>query len=363
MQSTLEDPEEWQDVESGMSELSVVGRAMLARLFGKELPRFLDIFDDLFPDAGYHSEVPPSIQLISEVDTVVPLEFFPVFRYGDNSVKISDERTLFEVASRFPGIAANVRRHISDGPVAQLPLRQVGRICVPVLTDADELAVTLFRNVALEKIDKEIDKFHSYGSRLAVRGPWPGGRVVDRDGILAEILCGISGGMGKGWPDMLHFACHCQTGPDIPTDVTIRLSGENQDVDVRLVHLEERSGQLLVSQPLAVGRSNNLPLVFLNACSSAVAEPMTGASLPAFFLRNGYIGFVGTEAAVPDRVAAAFSGMFYREFLSGQSLGQSILQAKRAILAGYRNPLGILYTTYADGDIYVEKPEEEDSSG
>jgi CHAT domain-containing protein len=99
-----------------------------------------------------------------------------------------------------------------------------------------------------------------------------------------------------------------------------------------------------------------LPLVFLNACGTSAITPGGVASFPSLFLKNGNRGFIGSETRISDKVAAAFSRSFYGEFVAGQSLGEAVKAAKWALLRQYNNPLGILYTNYANPDIRVLKP-------
>lgn len=57
---------------------------------------------------------------------------------------------------------------------------------------------------------------------------------------------------------------------------------------------------------------NLRPLVFLNACGASAVDPATSGSFPKFFLAHRFLGVIGTETAIPDKVAATFSESFTR---------------------------------------------------
>ena len=65
-------------------------------------------------------------------------------------------------------------------------------------------------------------------------------------------------------------------------------------------------------------------------------------------------GFIGTEAEVPDEVAAIFSRAFYSRLLAGDSVGESMLAARWELLTHHHSVLGLLYNLYANPDMRVE---------
>ena len=86
-------------------------------------------------------------------------------------------------------------------------------------------------------------------------------------------------------------------------------------------------------------------------------DPLAATSFPKFFLRDsGSRGYIGTETNIPDRFAAKFSRCFYQGLLTGRKLGEAIYEAKLTMLRTHCNPLGILYTVYADPNIGVSVP-------
>ena len=59
---------------------------------------------------------------------------------------------------------------------------------------------------------------------------------------------------------------------------------------------------------------------------------------------------------MPDEVASAFSRYFYTYLLQGLSLGEAIHRAKWKLVELHQNPLGVLYTVYADPELTVRRP-------
>jgi len=94
------------------------------------------------------------------------------------------------------------------------------------------------------------------------------------------------------------------------------------------------------------------PLAFLNACGTSKTIPTALTSFPKGFLRT-YRGVIGTETPIPDDFAAAFSAKFYARFVRGYSLGEALHRARWDFLQQSCNPLGILYTAYANPDLCV----------
>jgi len=354
----------WDDVEAGLATLYEAGLGAIHTLFGGQVVEFVTAMQQLLPTVGTHEDDVPSIQLLCDKDAVFPIELIPIFRIAEPRPHIEDDASLNETVGRFLGFATNVRRHIRGAPVAPLPLCPIGGSRVSCLPNQSGLKVALFQEASLTETVAEKLDLQSHGPRLTLLGPWPSSDVGSLEKIIAEILR-ESCPPGQLDAHVLHFACHCMSDVESPADVTIRLRGAQTDrIEVTLGNLEARSTVLsLIRGTGATSAAPILPLVFLNACSSAVVETLTGASLPDFFQNHGYVGFIGTEAPVPDAVAAAFSKEFYKCFLSGQSLGESLRNSRKALLYQYKNPLGLIYVAYADGDIRVAQPVSKEIPG
>jgi hypothetical protein len=98
--------------------------------------------------------------------------------------------------------------------------------------------------------------------------------------------------------------------------------------------------------------------VFLNACGSGDLDPAGANSFPELFLKKdfGFLGFIGTETIIPDEFAGLFSEVFYEYLLAGMSIGDALRAARWNLLKLHHNPLGIVYSLYAEPEIRVRHP-------
>jgi hypothetical protein len=80
-------------------------------------------------------------------------------------------------------------------------------------------------------------------------------------------------------------------------------------------------------------------------------------SFPEMFLFNvGNRGVIGTETRIPDQFAAEFSEQFYLNLVRGATLGMAVFNARWTLLKRRNNPLGLLYSVYANPYATVRKP-------
>jgi hypothetical protein len=122
----------------------------------------------------------------------------------------------------------------------------------------------------------------------------------------------------------------------------------------RKVNLEALTDEL-VKLRLGPGTRRVRPLVFFNACGSAMVDPVGASSFPELFLRRdlGFLGFIGTEATIPDSFAAEFARAFYGFLLDGKEIGEALHATRWKLLDDNMNPLGLLYSLYAEPEIRV----------
>jgi hypothetical protein len=94
------------------------------------------------------------------------------------------------------------------------------------------------------------------------------------------------------------------------------------------------------------------PLVFLNACHSGEIESSFYRSFVGFFMHDKQAGaLIGTEAEMPAYFATHFANRFWQELPNtSKSLGKLLLELRQEYLLKLGNPLGLLYTLYANGD-------------
>lgn len=290
----------------------------------------------------------PLIEVNARVNEFVPIEFLMLLEdYPQPPEKITKFEELENALRPFVGFAnAVVKRNIDTRPRHEAdelhadPLLPVKLFAHPRLWKAGKSLVRLKKNNRIELDD----------TRPKPESIPPGGFPCH----VAEHLWVHDGrrfdGTTLGRPfQVQHFACHFETGGDDPMTKNSLILDEGDDRRVSLSSLKGCRQRQDYERYMQLAR----PLVFLNACGSAVVDPANVTSLLEFLMDYGSCGFIGTEALVPEEVAEAFAGVFYEAFLAGRPLGLAIQTAKRRLLEEHQNPLGILYTVYANPDMMV----------
>jgi hypothetical protein len=83
--------------------------------------------------------------------------------------------------------------------------------------------------------------------------------------------------------------------------------------------------------------------VFLNCCNGITLSWSLKSSLADAFAKRRVSVVVGTTERVQDFYATEWADTFYKALFSGESVGDSILQARREMLDRDRNPMALLY--------------------
>lgn len=144
---------------------------------------------------------------------------------------------------------------------------------------------------------------------------------------------------------ILYFYCHAKSAglnsPGGPGAALIELSDASITLD-----------ELTLDAPTSI-RLLGKPLVFLNACESADLSPAFYDGFVPYFMAKGARGVIGTECQTPAVFALEWSQRFFKRFLGGQPLGEAFSQLRGELLEQHRNPLGLMYAVYCDGDTQV----------
>ena len=143
---------------------------------------------------------------------------------------------------------------------------------------------------------------------------------------------------------LLHFACHNSFDPADGSSIT----------------LDERpfTPTLLTTAAIEKVLAKSAPTVFVNACRSA-GLTATYNRLDGWatkFLEAGAAVFIGTSWAVSDITGREFAGELYKQLQAGKSLGQGVMQARRAAADRPGDPTWLAYTVYGDPRATVSKP-------
>jgi CHAT domain len=271
----------------------------------------------------------PAVELIVGELGIAPLEFLPLFRRA-SAGPVVDARSFEEEARSYLGFSAIVKRTIREWPNQP-----------SILNGYPKLRASVFRYANLRAVSDVVEALGQSG--VAVAAPQPSAPTP-----TAVLEASVCRSLLNGTEQILYFGCHCNT-----------LSDDGTLHELILGH------DRLSPSPVTLGafgryfyshgpRSAPGPLVFINACGGAAVVPAAVTSFPGFFLEQNFRGCIGTEAIIPDRTAAEFASQFFRAFLDGTPLGESLLTARRKLL--YRgNPLGILYTAYAASEMLVRR--------
>lgn len=341
-----------QEAYEALAFLHRFGVTVTSQLLGsavRDLPFVLELFRMACPLWDDESVAPPLLEIESDAARFFPFEMLPLFSFEFQTKPFTEPQELQQAVRSFLGFSMMIKRTLPNHPLAS-DLK---------LWAADQgLPIKFFWYEPLEGAKSEHDFFVAERGAIDMDGPWPVGdlsnpAVIDQ---LSRHLFDprwTLDGNPKTIPDQIHhFACHCDTRATSSRDYAIMLScGEKASYRIRLSDLVASVTQLIgANPPVRV----SLPLIFMNACGSSVIEPNRFGSFPKQFLNWRNRGFIGTETRVPDEFAAVFSQHFYTNLIQGLPVGEALRRSKMMLVEAFNNPLGALYTMYADPDLHLE---------
>lgn len=143
---------------------------------------------------------------------------------------------------------------------------------------------------------------------------------------------------------IIHFACHaCKQ--ESPSDSYLLVSnGFSITIKDFLIH------------DFSI---KNRPFVILNACLTGTFSPLYTSNWVKVFRECGARGVLATEFHVPDKFAPMFIKELYERFVSGQSIGEALLDARRALWERQKNPLGLAYALYSSPVVRIAMASKE----
>jgi hypothetical protein len=306
--------------------------------------KLCDLLEQVIPESDTTDRLPPIVEIAGRALSLTPFELLPLLERRFPK-PVTTEEELYRAAGSFLGFAAVVRR-----------LPQVSYSTPPALSGSP-LPVTLFRDGAMRGARME-ERFFNGDARVSLQTAWPAAQTNDMSAAalisrLVDPSAQLDGKTPAADDQIQHFACHCYL--DEANELTIRLGLQTTSCEISYQDLRKN---FQGSRP-----ERTLPLLFMNACGTAVVPPETNASFPRLFLGNGNRGFIGTHTLVPDSFAARFSRVFYEHLLQGSSVAAALWRARWRMLHRYKNPLGILYTLYSDPELARESDQAMTSGG
>jgi hypothetical protein len=322
----LPDSKRWQKTDAAMKCLRDVGTELGSRLF-----RFQDLpfIEQFCRDAcrwDKNRAAIPSIEFIVGNVAIAPFEFIPLFQKKSPG-PITGAADLEAEARSYPGFIGVIKRTIQSAPAPASPL--VGR---------PSLRGRVFQYAPLEAVSRVVQDLQESGVSLSPHFPQQNLAPHTFDSRILQLF-------RTSREQIFYFGCHCDT-----TD------GDAMNHTVILTHSDRRESRRFYLGALNRDFYQNGPhapygpLVFMNACGGVSVMPSGLISFPEVFLLGNFAGFIGTESIIPDKTATAFASTFFKKFLAGYTLGQSLFAARRRLL-DRGNPLGILYTAYASSDL------------
>jgi hypothetical protein len=119
--------------------------------------------------------------------------------------------------------------------------------------------------------------------------------------------------------------------------------------------IELSQGRIRYSELLDIPELSTQPLVFLNMCESAQITPSLSHGFIDFFLNRKARAVIGTECMMTVEFAHPFAKSVLEGLLSGDPLGQVMLDARREFIK-QKNPLGLAYTLFGSAMLCFKPP-------
>lgn len=336
---------------NALAELADAGRILLLNALRRpydSVPELARKVARWCPARGEDAAVIPVVHIAPGYAQYLPWEALPLFDpYWEGPVE--DVAGLCEAARVFPGLCTVVERGMEAGATQD-----------PCLATTDgRLPLRFLWHAGYPGARAELGFFRSRPS-IRLEGPSPvAGEPLPEPATLAQHMAdpglGLDGRRADRPHQVLHMSCHCVARPGgFPGDeanFAFHLASESgEDVEIPVPKILAR---LMRGWRAAPADGAAKPLVFLNACATAVYDPWSLESVVAPFHKNQNRGVIATAANLPDRLADTFSRRFYQALLTGGTAGEALHTAKWDLLQSRHNPLGLLYSLHGSSTLRV----------
>lgn len=237
-------------------------------------------------------------------------------------------------------------RHV----IEQVPARDLSHMAAgPVIEAGDGLQMSANINLNIDGTRyKPASEQLEYFRAKATQTP-PGLRLTTRH-TEQEVLQALQDPDNE--EEILYFYCHAVTEGSPATrfqESRIILTREAQALKL----------DTLITATFGLPPLPKAPLVFLNACGSAAMDAQFYDSFVQFMRDRGARTVIGTLNNTPTVAGAVFAMSFFEQFLQGgpeRAAAQLLFDLRRQFLEAYRNPVGLSYALFYNGDTYIANP-------
>jgi hypothetical protein len=149
---------------------------------------------------------------------------------------------------------------------------------------------------------------------------------------------------------LLYFFCQCTFDQNKSPELWFGLNENQRDIINLLMDVHG-------------GDFPDRPLVFMNACGTAAADPDKVNELEIFFAGRKARAYIGTEALVPIQLASRFATVFFYFFYRQANAdpiaaGEAVSQARMFLWSHFRNIGGLLYTYVDQFNVFLADAHE-----
>jgi hypothetical protein len=142
--------------------------------------------------------------------------------------------------------------------------------------------------------------------------------------------------------DLIHFACHTSYEESFAANSRINIT---DNLYLKLIEIE--------SQDMAISGS---PLIVINGSDGGNLDPLRPSGFAATFLKYGALAVIATQSVMSSITATAFTQELYTRLLAGDTLGTSLLEARKAVWSKCRNPMVLSYSLYGPPSFRLIQP-------
>jgi hypothetical protein len=366
----LLDLSDWHEIDRAVNLLERIGSRMIFDLFdgpGEEVflkffARHVPYHPQWGPPAAYE---PPLIE-VEAADQYIPFGLLPVFESPDSG-PIDNLPKLRQAMFRFLGMATVIRYVGTTAASAESETADQTLVTIDqdrLLLNEQKLPIKFFHDSTLYGATVEREFFAKMTEFIELDGPWPNDadHGVDQSNIAPRLAAALwrssqrFDGSSRGPADQIHhLSCHCHVPPELAADYRLSLGTEDLGPFEISLHDLKASFQKLRKESPRRAADRSRPIIFINACGSSAGSPKGLPAFPQTFVES-HRAMIGTEAKIPDEVAAAMCETFYLSLLGGRTVGKSLHDARWNLVDFNRNPLGILYTLHGDPGLRVSDP-------